>query len=203
MSLDPNQNKQGSGAFALSTLESLREAGFTIVETIRVIRCVEIHHQQRFCVVWPEKLKAQASDRFDSDYPDHGLKSRHRVVFQGVMDGTILDAQGALLFSVMRDEDLPALGIAFPKRRIWRGKDWYETVAGAEVDPEPHWLEALEAFRARTEKNKPMLKRHHSRNWKELLKVAWYRGWDADEEGGGHLRAIRNNLGPEWLDSYR
>lgn len=39
-------------------------------------------------------------------------------------------------------------------------------------------------------------------SWKECLLVAWARGWDADRENGGSLRYLRNNYGPEWLESY-
>jgi hypothetical protein len=43
----------------------------------------------------------------------------------------------------------------------------------------------------------------HGRSWKTDLWVAWMNGSDASDPRGSSLRAIRNQLGPPWLDNLR
>jgi hypothetical protein len=43
----------------------------------------------------------------------------------------------------------------------------------------------------------------HGRSWKTDLWAAWMNGSDASDPRGSSLRAIRNQLGPSWLDNLR
>jgi hypothetical protein len=43
----------------------------------------------------------------------------------------------------------------------------------------------------------------HGRSWKTDLWAAWMNGADASDPRGPSLRAIRNRLGPTWLDRLR
>ena len=43
----------------------------------------------------------------------------------------------------------------------------------------------------------------HGRSWKTDLWTAWMNGSDASDPRGSSLRAIRNQLGPSWLDNLR
>ncbi|WP_048710802.1 hypothetical protein [Microvirga massiliensis] len=57
--------------------------------------------------------------------------------------------------------------------------------------PTPDMVEALKTFAAR-----------YGRTWRTDLVCRWMNGRDDYEPEGPTLRAIRNNLGPVWLDSY-
>lgn len=39
----------------------------------------------------------------------------------------------------------------------------------------------------------------YGREWKEVLRNAWFNGKDIAEHNGHLLRQVRNNLGPRWL----
>lgn len=58
--------------------------------------------------------------------------------------------------------------------------------------PSPEQLAAIEAFRVK-----------NGRHWKERLSTAWATGRDEREPNGHLLRQVRNNFGPEWLQSYQ
>lgn len=68
----------------------------------------------------------------------------------------------------------------------------------------PAWAsEAFDQFRARYDRKR--CKALAVANWKEALRLLWYRGADDREPNGGILRSIRNHpgaLGYEWLDRY-
>lgn len=46
-------------------------------------------------------------------------------------------------------------------------------------------------------------RQRHGRSWKIDLWAAWMNGTDARDPRGSSLRAIRNRLGPTWLDRLR
>ena len=46
-------------------------------------------------------------------------------------------------------------------------------------------------------------RKRHGRSWKTDLWAAWMNGADASDPRGSSLRAIRNQLGPSWLDNLR
>lgn len=43
----------------------------------------------------------------------------------------------------------------------------------------------------------------YGRYWKAQLRSDWETGRDAEQEGGGYLRQIRNTFGPSWLNKFR
>ena len=42
----------------------------------------------------------------------------------------------------------------------------------------------------------------HGKDWRDVLRVAWYTGKDANLRDGAFLRQIRNTFGPLWLDTF-
>ena len=42
----------------------------------------------------------------------------------------------------------------------------------------------------------------HGKNWKKQLLDDWLTGKDASRPNG-HLRQVRNQFGPKWLEEYR
>jgi hypothetical protein len=71
-------------------------------------------------------------------------------------------------------------------------------------DAVPHWAaEAFDAVRAKYDKQR--CKKLGVPDWKEALRLLWYRAQDDQEPNGGRLRSIRNHpegLGYRWLDAY-
>ena len=57
--------------------------------------------------------------------------------------------------------------------------------------PDPEQLAALERFAE-----------HHGRSWKSKLSSAWASGEDASMADGPLLRQVRNQLGPNWLQTF-
>lgn len=58
--------------------------------------------------------------------------------------------------------------------------------------PTPEQLARLQQYAA-----------EHGRYWKRDLNDAWQNGADAREQDGHLLRQVRNQLGPQWLQSFR
>lgn len=72
------------------------------------------------------------------------------------------------------------------------------------ADGIPTWAaEAFSQFRAKYDRKR--CKALAVANWKEALRLLWYRGSDDREPNGGILRSIRNHpgaLGYQWLDRF-
>lgn len=43
----------------------------------------------------------------------------------------------------------------------------------------------------------------HGPSWKATLKAYWLTGMDASQPNGHLLRQVRNQLGPQWLKTYK
>jgi len=74
----------------------------------------------------------------------------------------------------------------------------------AQRDAIPQWVAgAFDVFREKYDKQR--CKKLGVSDWKEALRLLWYRGADDQESNGGILRSIRNHpegLGYRWLDEY-